>query len=321
MKLLIAMPVCANDGPLAERALEFIYRLNAKRQVGHILLVANADLHAEMRQKIKVTADMAFESVTETVAVALPKDLANHKIKQMNNLFRHAAQTAQNSFRWPWLWLEPDCTPLKSDWIAQLAQAYDTQPRKYMGMVSKNANDKLIMARCGVYYPGASYELDKLCQGESPFATACAEKIVESASNSSLVDYLPLEWEDDIAKISPRAVICHGDKQGLVAENWSDPEAVRNEINAQIDADTLERYSKLSFEEMANTKIPPHLWQRAREIEMEKFKNTLSLEQRGKAAEIASGNVTIKNGDLPPGNNPRLSRRQKRELVNNGTKV
>lgn len=222
-KLLIILAVSANDGPLAERSLDLIYKLHGKKQAGHILIVANSDLHQELRQRLRITSELAFESVTETVAPTLIKEMASNKVRQMNNLFRHAAITVQTKFKWPWLWLEPDCVPLKPDWISQLADAYETQPRRYLGLVSKNASDKMIMARCGVYHPGASHELDKLCQGEAPFAAACAERIVESATHTPLVAYLPIESEDDIAKIPAKAVICHGDKQGIFAENWVAP--------------------------------------------------------------------------------------------------
>lgn len=217
-KVLVTLCFSANDAPLAEKLLDHCYKIHGKRQVGHILLVANPDAHQEMRQRIKITAELAFESVTETVAPTLIKEMASNKVRQMNNLFRHAAITVQSKFKWPWLYLEPDCTICQPDWITQFANAYDIQPRRYLGLVSKNASDKMIMARCGVYHPGASHELDKLCQSDAPFAAACAEKIVESATHTPLVAYLPIEEGSDILRIPEKAVICHGDKMGIFAE-------------------------------------------------------------------------------------------------------
>lgn len=221
-KLLIVAAFSANDAPLCERQMDFIHRLNGKKQVGHILLVANADCHAEMRTRIRVTAEIAFESVTETIAPAVAKDHAHHKVRQMNNLFRHAAQTAQTHFRWPWFWLEPDCVPVKADWIERLASAYDSQPKKYLGLVS---GEKPFMARCGVYYAAASYELDKLCLTDVPFPVATSDRVAPSATKSDLIQYLKIESVEDLAKISEKAVVVHGDKAGIFAENWVAPQS------------------------------------------------------------------------------------------------
>lgn len=220
MKILIVLPFSANDAVLAERNLDHIFKLNGKTAIGHVLLVANADVHAEMRAKIRVTAELAFESVTETVAPAIDVKLANSKFHQMNNLFRHAAITVQNHFRWSWLWLEPDCVPVNMNWIETLASDYDAKPNKYMGMIVKGEGGKKFMARCGIYYLGASHELDKLCQGEAPFPLATADKVMQGASNTNLIQYLKIETVEDLKKISDKAVIVHGDKMGIFSENW-----------------------------------------------------------------------------------------------------
>jgi len=320
-KLLIVLPACANDGVLAERLLDFVYKLNSKKPVGHLLIVSNSDLHQELRTRLRVTAEMAFESVTETVAPVVDAGLRNSKFHQLNNLFRHAALTAQSNFRWPWFWLEPDCVPVAADWIARIAEAYDAQPKKYMGLLSKA--EKPFMARCGVYYPVASYELDKFLQGDAPFPLATAEKVIPSASHTDLVQYLNLETPEDLAKISTKAVVVHGDKLGLFAENfisdyhetidctnltaeqcsklaekhglvcavdWSQPmqpQEIAKEISDHIDKVELDRYATLSIEEMAQTKMPIHLAAQMREIEADKLAKQM----------------------------PRLSRRQKRELM------
>lgn len=221
-KLLIVLGVSANDGVLAERLLDHCYKLHGRCAIGHLLIVANSDLHSEQRQKIRITAELAFESVTETVAPAVDTKVANSKIHQMNNLFRHAALTVQTNFRLPWFWLEADCVPVKYDWISQLAEVYDQQPKKYMGLVA-GASGKQFMARCGVYFLGASYALDSLCQTDVPFANAIAEKVIPSATNTDLIQYLQIETPEDLEKISKSAVVVHGDKLGLFAENWKSP--------------------------------------------------------------------------------------------------
>jgi hypothetical protein len=316
-KLLIALAVSTNDAVLAERQLDFIYRLHGRKQVGHLLIVANADLHAEMQAKLRVTAEMAFESVTETVAPAIAKVDANKKFLQLNNLFRHAAITAQTKFRWPWFWLEPDCAITSPTWIAQLAEAYESQPKKYLGVVSKT--EKPFMARCGVYYPGAHYELDKLCQGDVPFPLATAEKVIPGAGHTDLVQYLALETPEDLAKISSSAAVVHGDKLGLFAESfsWSPP----------CDYPTVEPGHPLTdlAEKMCSNPPmqPDEVSKEIREfLETSVATPESIMENSPDNLRRLSPQEQIKaiTGLNTPDNAPRLSRRQKREMMQNGGK-
>jgi hypothetical protein len=318
-KLLIILPCCANDGVLAERLLDHCYKIHGKKQVGHLLIVANPDLHQEQRAKLRVTAEMAFESVTETVAPAVPKQVANSKFHQLNNLFRHAALTAQTNFRWPWFWLEPDCAITSPTWIAQIATDYDAQPKKYMGLISKA--EKPFMARCGVYYPVASYELDKLCQGDAPFPLATSEKVIPSASHTDLVQYLAIETPEDLAKISAKAVVVHGDKLGLFAENWQVSEPM-----ILIPSQTTTQSEPINISEIKGlnaTVFPMQPQEIAKEID-----GFLTGEVPILTAPLHPtliGNPNSETDPLgvsaPKGDNvPRLSRRQKRELGQNGGK-
>jgi hypothetical protein len=223
MKLLIVIPVCANDALLAERHLDFIFRLNQKTPRGSCLLVFNADLHAEMIARLRVSAELAFEQVRETMAPKLSDNQLSNKFLQLNNMFRHAAAVAQKQCRWPWLWLEPDCVPVQPDWIARLAEAYDSQPAKYVGFMSKNPDGSRFMARLGIYFTGASHELDMLCQGEVPFAIATASVVAAASTHTFLIQYVNIQQVDDLKNISKAAVVIHGDKAGIFQENWKQP--------------------------------------------------------------------------------------------------
>jgi len=303
--ILILIPFSANDAVLLERNLDHIYRMNGRKSVGHALLVANQDVHPEMRSKVKITAELAFETVSETTAAALEKEYANHKVRQMNNLFRHGAKYVQENYRCGFLWLEPDCVPVKPEWIAALSEAYRNQPKKHFGVVTKNSSGRQIMARWGIYANTSHSELDKLCQTEAPFASAIADKIVPGAGHTTLIDFLPIQSVDDIAKISAKAVIVHGDKLGIVAENWKAPA----DISLAIDTETVERFLKMPEEELRKHKMT----ERQHRMFMERVSVFTPQIQPQEVANTPE-NVPIKNGDLPPENTPRLNRRQKREM-------
>lgn len=218
MKLLVVIPYCANDAVQAERLCDHVYRLNGKMPVGNVLLVVNPDVHQEMRMKVRIAAELAYETVEETVAPKVAETYLADKFRQMNNLFRHAAMMVMHQFRWPWIWLEPDCVPVKKDWINQLAEAYDSQPRKYLGLIASQPGGQKFMARCGVYFTGASFELDKLCQGDAPFPLITSVEVVRRATGTNLIQYHSISTITDLDGISSEAVVVHGDKLGIYAE-------------------------------------------------------------------------------------------------------
>jgi len=280
-KLLIVLPCSSNDAPLCERHLDHMFKMNGKRAVGSCLLVFNPDIHLEMVVRIKIAAELAFVNVRETTAPKLPDHQVNNKFLQLNNMFRHAAKVAQQQCRFPWLWLEPDCVPVKPDWIEQLATAYDNQPAKYLGFIGKAADGGKFMARCGIYFLAASYELDSHCQADIPFAIATSSEVIPRCNHTNLIQYTSIERVEDLQKIEPTAVIVHGDKAGIFAENWKAPAIF---TTSKSIADLMEVNQECS--------------------------------RLATAEEIAIADKAVANLETP-----RLSRRQRRELEQNASKV
>jgi hypothetical protein len=137
MSLLIVIPFNASQAESAEKLCDFIYFISGKQQQGHCLLVASSDVHDEMKLKVKLAAEVAFENVNLAVTRANP--------------FSETVKLVSQNYKSPWLWLEPDCVPLKVGWIGALQEAYDNQPKKYMGAYYKNEAGQLFMARPAVY--------------------------------------------------------------------------------------------------------------------------------------------------------------------------
>jgi hypothetical protein len=89
--------------------------------------------------------------------------------------------------------------------------------------MSKNPDGSRFMARLGIYFTGASHELDMLCQGEVPFAIATASVVAAASTHTVLIQYVNIQQVDDLKNISKAAVVIHGDKAGIFQENWKQP--------------------------------------------------------------------------------------------------
>ena len=213
-KLLIVLGYCVDDAPTAEALLDWIYVLNGKQKVGHLLLSCHDDVHAEMRTKVSISAEMAFENVTQIVPKALVGP--HNKVERINALFKDTAAHVQAHCQWPFLWMEPDAAPVKSQWIRDLSIAYDMQPMRYMGTIlkpSKESEDRLL-SRVAIYPRNASSDLANAFNGPIPFNLVAGSKIVQSAVKTHLIQHGSWKSGDAADKLTSESVLFHSDKTG-----------------------------------------------------------------------------------------------------------
>jgi len=224
--LLIVCPCSTDDAPIAERLLDWVYQCSGKEAYGHVLLAFAHDVHAEMRLRVRISAELAFESVTEFQATKkwLPNNLPDRgepktKTEFINNLWEQTANHIAHHYRWPWLWLEPDCVPLTPDWRIKLADAYANQPKKFFGSHMKRKvgdAEHLFLARTAIYHAGAFNELNKFSGGAPPFEWASEAYVIPRSTKSRL--FQQLAYEGDPSKVRPDAVLLHSDKTGKLIE-------------------------------------------------------------------------------------------------------
>lgn len=216
MKLLITIPFTTDNAVLAERLCDWIFQLAKRKQSGHCLLVCDQQVHAEMREKVKIAAEVAFVTVDLVVATVsqIPKQIPSHF--WTNLMFRHASEHVSKSCRWPWLWMEPECVPVRDGWVGEISEAYEDQPKRYLG--TKMAIDgSTFMARVGVYPPSAFYDFKDADQS-SPFETLSGSKIVPKLGRTKLFQHLKIQDEEDVAKIREESCVVVGDSVGILIE-------------------------------------------------------------------------------------------------------
>ncbi len=221
-KLLIVLGFSAGDAMQAERLLDYIAILNGKVPRNHCLLVAAPDTHQESQVKLRIAAEVAFESV-ELLAVPWPAVAHTSKVEAVNFLFYTAMTHAARCYQWPALWLEPDCVPLKSSWVVELQEAYAHQPKRYLGSILSTPDGKTrSLSRVAIYPRGAGGELKELCAGKTPFELAAGALIVPRAGKTKLITQMRFTDKCNRASIREGAVLLHGDKEAVLLSQLID---------------------------------------------------------------------------------------------------
>lgn len=219
MNLLIAIPFTAETAPLAERLCDWIYYLSGRVTKGHALLVAAADVHKEMCAKTSIAAEVAFETSELIVA---PEAGTPSPTAVSNQVFKFAGDYIVRHFRCPWLWMEPQCVPLKPDWREQLIAAYSAQPKRYMGShlrlsaATAGLPEKLCLARCSVYPADAINDMSPFCDAPAPFQIVAAQYILSRSTKSRMIQEFSYIGEQSV--IRPDACVLNGDKSGDLIE-------------------------------------------------------------------------------------------------------
>lgn len=224
MNLLVTLPIWKDNAARAEQLIDLIGRLDPLPQ-GHVLLAFHSSVHEEMRERIKISAEIAFEGV-HILEIRPLSNSTDPKPQHINKTFTQVATAVKSGFKWPFLWLEPDCTPLVSGWLAKLEEAYENQPKQFMGNRMKIAGDKdkpefHFMSRVGIY-PNNVVEVIFDDERQTFFEIAVGATVAPKLASSKLFQPLQVMLPEDLAKIRPDAVLLHGDKNGVVLSSVQD---------------------------------------------------------------------------------------------------
>ncbi len=260
-KLLVVLGVSANDAIQGERLLDLIAIQNNKQPRGHLLIAAAPDLHGETTTKLRIAAEVAFESV-ELLAVPWPAVAHTSKTEAVNYLWWSAATHAARCYQWPFLWMEPDCVPLLAEsWLTALERAYYQQPKRYLGSILASQDGKTrSLSRVAIYPRGAGGEFKEFCAGKVPFEMAAASMIVPRAEKTKLLQQLAFTAETDRKLIRDNAVLLHSDKQAVLLS------ALIDEASKPKPDDGYVRLDHATLEKAAlGLSSPPNVDKRTRE--------------------------------------------------------
>lgn len=194
--LIVTLPYCQKDVDLTEKLLNWIADLGAN--VFHsCILVGDIAVPKERRDALKAIAKRAFG-----YAATLPAQVPAEGFAP-NQMFLFTAQQMKMSFKLPWLWLEPDCVPLCSNWLDRLAEEYALCPKRFMGPLITTKEEGLPsvhLTGCSIY-PHDAYEIyvngkfEHLRTDNVAWDIETAEAVVPRAEDTDLIKHIWGEYD------------------------------------------------------------------------------------------------------------------------------
>lgn len=223
--ILLTIPMHTGDAAVGERLIDWCFQLNNRVALGNALLVFSHDLHDEYRTKLRLAAEVAFETVDVLNAQPIADSTKPAKI---NRTFQQAAEAIQKHFQWPFLWLEPDCVPLKRGWLSDLHMAYEAQPKRYLAAHLKMdaKTDEAFMGRIAIYPNNAATELAQFTGNSIHFERAGAGTLLARTTKTRLIQAAAFDPEKGLAGVRQDAMLLHSDKTGELIRLLAKPNDV-----------------------------------------------------------------------------------------------
>lgn len=215
IQILPVLTISLNDAVQAEKLCDYMALLKNKQPSGYILLAFAWDVHAEMQTRIRIAAEIGFETV-DVFQCPRYEGQNRGRAESINWLFQKVSSHVARHYKLPFLLIEPDCTPLTSKWLQHISDAYTAQPKLYMGNILADADKRKCIGRVAVYPRAAAQDLQQALESKQPFEIVAGEPLVARASKTRLIQMLPILDPLDREKIRPDAVLVHGDKQGIL---------------------------------------------------------------------------------------------------------
>lgn len=183
--MICVIPFFSGDAKAAKRLLRWIRDLGGVKS-HTCLLVADFDTPIEDCLKAKDIAAEAFAAV-DLISNDEP---VTGWIPGSNSLFKTAAQACGGQ---PFLFVEPDATPLKATWADEIEAAYSSCGKPFMGSLVSHHQPgwpNPYMEGCGVYPEDAWSRMKGLFTDKVSWTRACAPAVVPNAINSPLFSHL-----------------------------------------------------------------------------------------------------------------------------------
>lgn len=220
--MLTVCPYHPGDADQALRMFRWIFEFEGRQMPHDLLLIADSRCSPFTANAIHAAAAESFRSVTTLAFV----DHFHKWPDAPNAVFAFAARHIMANQRVPWLFLEPDCCPLKAGWLDAIEAEYKAAGKPFLGARVEVNDVPLHMSGNGVYPVDAftHYGL-ALIAGDVAWDVAAASQIVPQAHFTKLILH---NWKhppfsnqsevDNLLASNPETVLFHSDKSGSLIE-------------------------------------------------------------------------------------------------------
>jgi len=221
--IVTVIPISTDNAARAEFCLDWLLQLNLREKRGHALLVFDG-VHSELVDRIKITAELVFESFDALIPPSKDtKEKMASAIVRRNNLFMNAAEYCQRVFRCPFLFLEPESVPTNPQWMENIENLWEAQPRRYLLTHLRDTQESpRFPASVGVYHMGFWGDVAKAysdpTNAEVPWERIAGESIVSRSTKCRAFQPLRITDEGDFSKVWPEAQIVSSDPTGAFIE-------------------------------------------------------------------------------------------------------
>lgn len=224
--MLVVLPFHAGDKPLAIKLAQWIRDLGGVSNHDCLMVHDHACDVSEVDEPLR----KAFRHVSEFVAMGVPK--ANWQegkgdARACNEMWIQTAGHIFREMRVPWLWMEPDCTPLFSTWSDDFQSAYTACRKPFMGAQVKPSKGLMRMSGIG-FYPAAVCEYGQraLLADKLPWDVAGASEFLKHTHFTNLIQHVlrtsaqapTFPTQESLSHIMAGAVLFHPCKDGSLID-------------------------------------------------------------------------------------------------------
>lgn len=208
--MLVIYSFCKADQDLAEKTAKWICELRENKN--HKLLLI-CDKSCDPQSLISILS----QTFGEVKHFFTPHDRIGWP-QGPNVKFDCAARIAKFIYGEPFFWLEPDCTPIRGDWLDRIEEEYLRENKLFLGNKVVTKEDKReLMNGVGVWpsdyaehYPSAMNCLN------SPWDYVFGPEVFKSFHDTKLIQH---EWrakdfseKGSLERLKPETILFHGCK-------------------------------------------------------------------------------------------------------------
>lgn len=189
MSIVVVIPFTHADASLAVDMLHWMRKLGGCGNFD-CLLVNDIKVHGEAVEAVMAAAKRVFKQVW---SVHTPFELPDERWPLGANHVFETTLRAMEPMRRPFLWLEPDCVPLRTGWLEMIDAVYKQAGKPFMGQLiapGKADLPPVVMSGIAVYPPDAGDLLLKAVvqfKGRQAFDIAMAGITVGRCAQTRLI--------------------------------------------------------------------------------------------------------------------------------------